>query len=110
LEPVAGVRRLKPPDSNHQEFAMPKKVKSDHCGAQAPATPRRIHGPEAVVFIVIITLAAVLVPCEGLQAVDVLQLLAGAGLVAVLVIGLAAGAARGLRAALRAMLTSGPAA
>ncbi|MFD9196066.1 hypothetical protein ACFWCA_48660 [Streptomyces phaeochromogenes] len=69
-------------------------------------SPRRLTGAEAVVIIVIITAAAVLVAVAGMTVPVMLQLLVGAGLIAVLVIGLATKApGRGLRAALRGLLT-----
>lgn len=88
---------------------MPKNPHAASCIEDGAPRPRRMYWPEASVIIVIIALAAVLVTVAGLQATDVLQLLAGAGLVAILIVGLSGGAPRGLRLALRAVLTPGPA-
>ncbi|WP_329383398.1 hypothetical protein [Streptomyces sp. NBC_01716] len=79
------------------------------CVENGGPAPRRLHSPEAVVIIVIVVMAAVLVAFAGLPVMDVLQLLAGAGLVAVVVVALGRAApAKGLRVAVRALLTPGP--
>ncbi|MEU9317292.1 hypothetical protein [Streptomyces sp. NPDC048295] len=84
---------------------------SASCVQGTPSLPQRLNGPEAVVVIVIVTVASVLAIVSGLPVLDVLQLVAGAGLVAVLVVALATGApTRAVRTALRAVLTSAPAA
>lgn len=84
---------------------MPKS-RSVSCVKDGSPSPRRLSGAEAVVIIVIITAAAVLVAVAGMTVPVMLQLLVGAGLIAVLVVGLVTGTpARGLRAALRALLT-----
>ncbi|MFD0140454.1 hypothetical protein ACFVIL_41970 [Streptomyces sp. NPDC127159] len=68
-------------------------------------SPQRLSGAEAVVIIVIVSVAAVLVAVAGMTVPLMLQLLVGAGLTAVLVVGLATrSSARGLRGALRALL------
>ncbi|WP_328674887.1 hypothetical protein [Streptomyces sp. NBC_00343] len=85
---------------------MPKPH-SVSCVDDGTPSPRRLSGAEAVVIIVIITTAAVLVAVAGMAVPVMLQMLVGAGLVAVLVVGLVTGAsARGLRAALRALLAA----
>ena len=77
------------------------KSHSVSCVENGSPSPRRLSGAEAV----IITAAAVLVAVAGMTVPVMLQLLVGVGLIAVLVVGLATGAsARGLRAALRALL------
>jgi hypothetical protein len=84
---------------------------SASCVQGTPPIPQRLNGPEAVVVIVIVTVASALAIVSGLPVLDVLQLVAGAGLVAVLVVALVAGApVRAVRTALRAVLTSAPAA
>lgn len=83
---------------------MPKSS-SVSCVETGAPSPRRLNGAEAVVIIVIVAVAAVLVAVAGMSVPVMLQLLVGAGLTAVLVVGLVTGAsARGLRAALRALL------
>ncbi|SMF85895.1 hypothetical protein [Streptomyces sp. Amel2xC10] len=75
------------------------------CVETGASSLRRLNGAEAVVIIVIVAVAAVLVAVEGMSVPVMLQLLVGAGLTAVLVVGLVTGApARGFRAALRALL------
>ncbi|MEU9274892.1 hypothetical protein [Streptomyces sp. NPDC048341] len=83
---------------------MPKSP-SVSCVETGAPSPRRLSGAEAVVIIVIVAVAAILVAVAGMSVPVMLQLLVGAGLTAVLVVGLVTGAsARGLRAALRALL------
>ncbi|MFI2040892.1 hypothetical protein ACIOK4_42095 [Streptomyces bottropensis] len=83
---------------------MPKS-RSASCVEDGSPSPRRLSGAEAVVIIVIITAAAVLVAVADMTVPVMLQLLVGAGLIAILVVGLATRTpARGLRAALRALL------
>ncbi|WP_328741268.1 hypothetical protein OHA91_39670 (plasmid) [Streptomyces erythrochromogenes] len=85
---------------------MPEKNLSLPCATAQPA-PRRLHTPDAVVIIVII-LAAAALSSTGLPVADVLQLLACAGLVAILLIGLGTAApVKAIRAALR--VAAGPA-
>lgn len=84
---------------------------SASCVQSTPPIHQRLNGPEAVVVIVIVTVSSVLAVVSGLPVLDVLQLIAGAGLVAVLVVALATGApTRAARTALRAVLTPAPAA
>ncbi|MEU9998151.1 hypothetical protein [Streptomyces sp. NPDC050848] len=84
---------------------------SASCVQGTHALPQRLNGPEAIVVIVIVTLASVLAVVYGLPVLDVLQLVVGAGLIAVLVVALATGApARAVRTALSAVLTPAPAA
>ncbi|WP_435216463.1 hypothetical protein [Streptomyces sp. bgisy034] len=81
------------------------KSPSVSCVETGTPSPRRLNGAEAIVIIVIVAVAAVLVAVTGMTVPVMLQLLVGAGLTAVLVVGLVTGApARGLRAALRALL------
>ncbi|GGJ95068.1 hypothetical protein GCM10011583_28240 [Streptomyces camponoticapitis] len=88
---------------------MNKKPPAASCVESGAPAPRRLYSPEAVVIIVIVVMAAVLVAFAGLPVLDVLQLLGGAGLVAVIVVALGRAApARGLRIAVRALLTPGP--
>ncbi|MFD3524721.1 hypothetical protein [Streptomyces sp. NPDC058653] len=90
---------------------MNKKPPAASCVESGAPAPRRLYSPEAVVIIVIVVVAAILVAFAGLPLADALQLLAGAGLVAVVVLALGrAGPAKGLRVAVRALLTPGPAA
>ncbi|MET7716416.1 hypothetical protein [Streptomyces sp. NPDC005407] len=87
---------------------MPKKKPpTASCVEVGTPAPRRLYSPEAVVIIVIVSTAAVLVAVTGLPVGEALQLLAGAGLVAALTVGLIIGAPR-LRPVLRAILTPGP--
>ncbi|MEV6750674.1 hypothetical protein AB0N21_41300 [Streptomyces sp. NPDC051080] len=66
---------------------------------------RRLGGAEAAVIIVIIMLAAALVAFAGMPLAVVLQVLVGAGLTAVVVVGLCAGASgRWLRPLVQALL------
>ncbi|MGI5473309.1 hypothetical protein [Streptomyces sp. CA-132043] len=75
------------------------------CVETGSPAPRRLGGAEAVVVIVIVAMAAVLVTVACLPLIATLELLAGAGLVAVLLVGmLTAGPLRGVRGALRALL------
>ncbi|MER6297710.1 hypothetical protein [Streptomyces althioticus] len=75
------------------------------CVENATPSPRRLGGAEAVVIIVVITVTAALVAVVGMPLPLALQLLAGAGLTAVLVVGLLTGATtRWLRTALSAFL------
>lgn len=83
---------------------MPKSP-SVSCVETGSPSLRRLNGAEAIVIIVIVSVAAVLVAVAGMTVPVMLQLLVGAGLTAVLVVGLATGSsARGLRTALRALL------
>ncbi|MEV0035500.1 hypothetical protein [Streptomyces sp. NPDC050804] len=75
------------------------------CVENGTPSPRRLSGAEAVVVIVIIAMAAALVTIAGMTLSVVLQLLVGAGLTAVLMVGLLTGTwAQGLRSTLRALL------
>ncbi|WP_432029859.1 hypothetical protein [Streptomyces sp. 1222.5] len=75
------------------------------CVENGTPVPRRLGGAEAVVIIVVITMTAVLVTFTEMPLPLVLQLLAGAGLTAALVVGLLTGATtRWLRAVLGALL------
>lgn len=85
---------------------MPKPRSAVSCVESGAPSHRRLGGAEAVVIIVVIALAAALVTFAGMALPIVLQLLVGAGLVAVLLVCLVTGAStRGLRAALRALLS-----
>ncbi|MGW2770051.1 hypothetical protein [Streptomyces sp. NPDC001275] len=87
---------------------MPKSPFAS-CVENGYSSRRRLSGVEAVVIIVIVAVAAILAAVAGMTVPDVLQVLLGAGLTAVLVISLVTGVpVRGLRAALHALL--GPAA
>ncbi|GHE15999.1 hypothetical protein [Streptomyces alanosinicus] len=87
---------------------MPKSP-SVSCVEHGTPSRRRLSGAEAVVIIVIVAVAAVLAAVAGMPVTVVLQVLLGAGLTAVLVVGLLTGTpVRGVRAALHALL--GPAA
>ncbi|WP_369780618.1 hypothetical protein [Streptomyces sp. R33] len=80
---------------------MPQNNPALPCEIQQPI-PRRLHAPDAVVIIVIVLTAAAL-NIRGLPVTDVLQLLAGASLLAIVLVGLSTSApARALRLALRA--------
>jgi hypothetical protein len=70
-----------------------------------PRSPRRLHGAEAVVIIVIVSVAAALV-AAGVPSIEVLQLLGGAGLVAGTTLALARGSLRAARPALAAALAA----
>ncbi|MER7195594.1 hypothetical protein [Streptomyces flaveolus] len=76
------------------------------CVESASPSSRRLGGAEAVVIIVVITVTAALVAVVGMPLALALQLLAGAGLTAVLVVGLLTGVTtRWLRTALTALLS-----
>ncbi|MET9568504.1 hypothetical protein ABZY34_05060 [Streptomyces virginiae] len=78
------------------------------CAATPQPFPRRLHAPDAIVIIMVVLTAAALT-ASGLSAVSVLQLLAGAGLVAILLVGLGKAApSKTIRIALGA--ATGPAA
>ncbi|MCE3030803.1 hypothetical protein [Streptomyces sp. CMSTAAHL-2] len=84
---------------------MPKPRSAVSCVESGTPPQRRLGGAEAVVIIVIITMAGALVTFVGMTLPVVLQLLLGAGLIAVLLVALVTGTTtRGLRAALRALL------
>ncbi|MFE8925775.1 hypothetical protein [Streptomyces rochei] len=84
---------------------MPKS-RPVSCVEHGTPHPRRLGGAEAVVIIVVIAVSAALVAIVGMPLIVVLQLLAGAGLTAVLVVGLVTGVTtRWLRAALSALLS-----
>jgi hypothetical protein len=84
---------------------VPKSRSAVSCVEGGTPSRRRLGGAEAVVIIVIIGMAAALVAFAGMTMPVVLQLLVGAGLIAVLLVGLVTGpSVRGLRAALRALL------
>ncbi|MFD5341531.1 hypothetical protein [Streptomyces hawaiiensis] len=84
---------------------MPKSRSTVFCVESGTPSRRRLGGAEAIVIIVIIATAAALVAFAGMAMPVVLQLLGGAGLVAVLLVGLLTGpSVRGIRAALRALL------
>lgn len=87
---------------------MPKRNPSTSSCVEhgTPGGARRLNGAEAVVIIVVVGLSAVLVALAGVPGVQVLQLLAGAGLVAGVTIALCTRSFRTLRAALRAALTA----
>ncbi|MFB6643760.1 hypothetical protein ACFCYF_41760 [Streptomyces chartreusis] len=85
---------------------MPKSRSAASCVENGTSSHRRLGGAEAIVIIVIIAMAAALVTFAGMTLPLVLQLLVGAGLVAVVLVGLVTGrSARGVRAALRALLS-----
>ncbi|MFI8076213.1 hypothetical protein ACIF85_47060 [Streptomyces sp. NPDC086033] len=84
---------------------MPKP-QSVSCVENGSASRSRLNGAEAIVIIVIVAVAAVLAAVAGMTVPVVLQVLAGSGLTAVLVVGLITGTpVRGLRAALHALLS-----
>ena len=84
---------------------MPKSRSAVSCVESGTPSLRRLGGAEAVVIIVIVAMAAALVTFAGMTLPLVQQLLVGAGLVAVVLVGLVTGrSARGLRAALHALL------
>jgi hydrogenase/urease accessory protein HupE len=81
------------------------KSSSAACVNPSLPGPRRLSGSEAVVIVIIICLGAVLATVAGMSIPAVLQLLAGAGVVAALVVGMVTGAPQqGLRRALNALL------
>ncbi|WP_405812588.1 hypothetical protein OG524_36965 (plasmid) [Streptomyces sp. NBC_01520] len=81
------------------------KSQSVSCVENGSPSRRGLSGAEAIVIIVIVTVAAVMTAGAGMTVVVVLQVVLGAGLTSVLVVGLVTGApVRGLRAALRALL------
>ncbi|MFI2620539.1 hypothetical protein [Streptomyces sp. NPDC018584] len=83
---------------------MPKPH-SVSCVENGSQSRRRLGGAEAAVIIVIITLAAALVTLAGMPLAVVLQVLVGAGLTSVAVVGLSTGGpGRWLRSAVRALL------
>lgn len=57
-----------------------KKKRQRHACVQMPAAPQRLNGPEAVVVIIVITLAAVLV-YAGMPVTAAMEILAGGGLI-----------------------------
>ncbi|MFG1663824.1 hypothetical protein [Streptomyces sp. Y7] len=82
-------------------------VKSSPAACVEPGLlgPRRLTGSEAVVIVIIICLGAVLATVAGMNIPAVLQLLAGAGTVAALVVAMVTRAPQqGLRRALSALL------
>ncbi|MGA5207913.1 hypothetical protein [Streptomyces variegatus] len=84
---------------------MRKPSSAASCVEGGTPSRRRLGGAEAVVIIVIIAMASGLVAFAGMAMPVVLQLLVGAGLIAVLLVGLLTGAsARVFRAALRSLL------
>ncbi|MEV5107574.1 hypothetical protein ACFQ7G_19680 [Streptomyces massasporeus] len=84
---------------------MPKSRSAVSCVESGTPSRQRLGGAEAIVIIVVIAMAAALVAFAGMTMPVVLQLLVGAGLVAVLLVGLLTGpSVRGIRAALRALL------
>ncbi|WP_158677852.1 hypothetical protein [Streptomyces sp. SPB074] len=72
---------------------MPKSVPVSCVEHEVPFR-RRLGGAEAAVIIVIFTLAAALPALAGMPVTIVLQVLAGAGLIAVIVVSLGANAPR----------------
>ncbi|OQQ13108.1 hypothetical protein B0675_39450 [Streptomyces sp. M41(2017)] len=83
------------------------KPHSVSCVDNGTPSLRRLSGAEAVVIIVIITVAALLVSVAGMTLPLVLQLLSGAGSTAVVLVCLLTGIpGRGFRKALRAFLTA----
>ncbi|CAL9676411.1 hypothetical protein [Streptomyces sp. enrichment culture] len=84
---------------------MPKS-RPVSCVEHGTPSPRRLGGAEAVVIIVVIAVTAALVALVEMPLHLVLQLLAGAGLTAVLLVGLITGATtRWMRTALAALLS-----
>lgn len=77
------------------------------CVDTGPPVPRRLNGAEATIVIVIIIMSGVLV-LAGLQPVAVLQLLAGAGGVAVTTVLLSRGPLRAVLGVLRPLLIPAP--
>ncbi|GAA1141670.1 hypothetical protein [Streptomyces javensis] len=76
------------------------------CVEHGSPAPRRLSGAEAIVIIVIVGMAAGLVTLADLPMGPVLQLLTGAGLVAVLLVGLlTAGPLRAVRGVLGTLLS-----
>ncbi|MFF2922531.1 hypothetical protein ACFVTP_09015 [Streptomyces celluloflavus] len=85
---------------------MSQRLSTTACAAHEPPSPRRLGGGNAVVIVVFLIVAGALA-AEGTPTGEVLHLLAGTGLVAVMVVGLAAaGPARPLVAAVRALLAA----
>ncbi|MEU5811257.1 hypothetical protein [Streptomyces sp. NPDC047718] len=83
---------------------MPQNNPALPCATQQPV-PRRLHASDAVVIIVIVLTAAAL-NLRGLPVTDVLQLLAGASLLSIVLVWLSTAApVRALRLALRAAAT-----
>ncbi|MFF8265668.1 hypothetical protein [Streptomyces virginiae] len=83
---------------------MPENNPVLPCAIRQPA-PRRLHAPDAVVIIVIVLTAAAL-NVRGLPVTEILLLLAGASLLAIVLVGLSTAApARTLRLVLRAAAT-----
>ncbi|MEU5592937.1 MULTISPECIES: hypothetical protein [unclassified Streptomyces] len=81
------------------------KSSSAACVEPRVPSPRRLGGSEAVVIVIVICLSSVLATVAGMTVPDVLRLLAGAGTVAALVIGLVTQAPlRSLRRLLGALL------
>ncbi|MGW0868206.1 hypothetical protein [Streptomyces sp. NPDC002611] len=86
------------------------KSSSAACVEPSFPAPRRLSGSEAVVIVIIICLGGVLVTVAGMSVPAVLQLLAGAGAVAALVVSMVTGAPqRGLRRVLGTLLSPPPA-
>ncbi|MGW2637079.1 hypothetical protein [Streptomyces sp. NPDC001348] len=82
------------------------KSSSTACVEPDVPGPRRLGGSEAVVIVIIICLSSVLATVAGMSIPDVLRLLAGAGSVAALVVGLVTGAPlRSVRRMLGVLLT-----
>ncbi|MFF4399751.1 hypothetical protein [Streptomyces sp. NPDC001480] len=81
------------------------KSSSATCVEPRVPGPRRLGGTEAVVIVIVICLSSVLATLARMTVPDVLRLLAGAGTVAALVIGLVTQAPlRSLRRLLGALL------
>lgn len=80
------------------------------CTSCFPLRPR-LTAPEAVVVVVIVVIAAVLVTVGGLSLMAALELLAGTGLLAGLLLTVVSGApGRAIRAIVRTGLSPAPAA
>ncbi|MGD6757315.1 hypothetical protein [Streptomyces sp. BH105] len=87
---------------------MPKHPPSTHsCVEHGPSGARRLNGAEAIVIIVVVAASAALVAFSGAPVAEALQLLAGAGLIAGVVIAVSTRfSLRTVRTALKAVLTA----
>ncbi|MEV5605709.1 hypothetical protein AB0L33_30155 [Streptomyces sp. NPDC052299] len=77
------------------------------CVEHGSPSARRLNGAEAIVIIVVVVITAALTALTGVPALEVLQLLAGAGLIAGATIALSTRLSfRAVRTVLKAALTA----
>ncbi|MEV0580936.1 hypothetical protein [Streptomyces sp. NPDC050392] len=87
---------------------MPKQHSStSSCVDHGSFSARRLSGAEAVVIVVVVVITAALTALTDVPAIEVLQLLAGAGLIAGITIALSTRLSfRAVRTVLKAALTA----